>query len=70
MTLRHDRWDVKMYKVIGYYLCVVFFLKHPQMLVSVSPFIGKDSVCLCIPEVPMLKLLTGAICFSLMQESL
>ena len=30
----------------------------------------KDSVCLWVPELPSLKLLTGFICFSLMQESL
>ena len=70
MTLRHDRWDVKMFKAVDYYLCVVFFLKYPQMLVSVSPLIGKDSVCLWVPEVPMLQLLTQVICFSLMRESL
>ena len=69
MTLRHDRWGVKMFKVVDYCLCVIFFLKHPHMLVSVSPLIGKDSVCLWVPEVPMLKLLIQVICFSLMQES-
>ena len=39
MTLRHDRWGVKMFK-LDYYLCVIFFLKHPHMLVSVFPHMG------------------------------
>ena len=58
------------FRVIGYCLCVVFFLPHPQILISVSPYVDLDSVCLGVLELPMLKLLTQIVYFSLMQVSL
>ena len=30
-----------LFKVVDYYLCVVFFLKHPHMLVSVDPLLVR-----------------------------
>ena len=41
-----------------------FFLPHPQILISVSPYVGLDSVCLGVLELPMLKLLTQFIFLS------
>ena len=58
------------FRVIGYCLCVVFFIPHPQLLISVSSYVGLDSVCLWVLELPMLKLLIQIVYFSLMQVSL
>ena len=47
-----DLKDVILFSVVDHYLCVVFFLTHPHILVSVAPCVDWDSVCLWVLELP------------------
>ena len=57
-------WVFMLFKVVDYYLCVVFFLKHPHMLVSVDPLLVRIQFACGCQSYPFKADYTGHVFFS------
>ena len=64
-----DLKDVYDFKGGGFLFKYFLSQTSPEAFTS-CPCVGRDLVCLWVLELPILKLLTRIVCFSLMQESL